>query len=96
MKRRERKPTVMTVPWFVQATKGLRVQTSSRPSSSIPAIRLINTVAYTGTVIPGIEMSNKPTLSLSQPHSDVPITMFMTVVVTLKTLPRNLFFNNLI
>ena len=57
----------MTVKCGVQVRKGLRVQISSRPSSTpIPAMRLTDTVEDIGTVRPGMAAySDKQIFSLS-------------------------------
>ena len=86
----ERKLTLMTVPCDVQVRKGLRVQNSLR-KSSVSLIRLINTVENIGTVRP--EMFHR---NVKQSQClELPCTTLMIIVVMLKTLPRNLFFNNL-
>ena len=55
---------MMMAPCGVQVRKGLRVQTSSRPSSD-PVIKLMDIAEDIGTVVPGLEMSDKSALSAS-------------------------------
>ena len=49
---------MMMAPCDVQVRKGLRVQTSSLPSSG-PAIKLMDIAEDIGTVVAGLDISNK-------------------------------------
>ena len=59
------------VPCGIQVRKGLRVQTSPRPSSD-PDIKLMDIAEDIGTVVPGPQISNP----LSQPQERCKITNY--------------------